>query len=77
MLYRGFMKSFQTIKSKLKVGSESYFAFDLEKNINDRNYYVYTINKYSDYSNGYCTYCIDMNIGNLFSWYGNKLLPID
>lgn len=24
------------------------------------------------HSNGYCTYCIDMNSCSLLSWYGNK-----
>lgn len=71
------IKGIETIKSKLKVGPDCYVAFDSKKNINDKNYYVYTINKYSDASNGYHAYCIDTNSGDLFSWYGDKLLPIE
>lgn len=71
------VKGIQTIKAKLKVGPDCYVSFDSEKNINNKNYYVYTIKKYSDGSNGYHAYCIDMNSGDLFSWYGDELLPIE
>jgi hypothetical protein len=71
------VKGIQTIKSKLEVGLDCYVAFDSEKNINGKDYYVYTINKYSDDSNGYHAYCIDIHSGDLFSWYGDQLLPIE